>query len=87
MTVVQTVLVYGGIPLAIILLLAIGVYGRSTVHQPNRYRPGRPWNFAPAWFVAHPDALPNHESARLAIEGTLAGSSSTTAVGGASGEW
>ena len=87
MTVVETVLVYGGIPLGITLLLAIFVFGRSAMQQPNRYRPGRAWTYAPVWFTPHPDALPNHEGARLAIEGSIAGSASTTAVGGASGEW
>ena len=39
------------------------------------------------WFTPHPDALPHTEGARLAIESRSTGSSSSTAVGGASGEW
>jgi len=84
MSIVQTVLVFVGIPAAIILALTFAVYGRSMVHQPNRYRPGRPWNYAPAWFVPHPDAVVSVGSARPQLE---AGSTTTTAVGGASGEW
>ena len=84
---VQTALVYGAIPLGIILLLATFVFGRSTMQQPNRYRPGRPWTYAPVWYVPHPDALPNHENARLAIEGAIDGTAHAVAVGGASGEW
>jgi hypothetical protein len=76
-TVVQTVLVFVGIPLGIIALIALAVYGKSMARQPNRYRPGRPWDFPPSWYVPHPDAVVAHESA----------ASSTTAVGGASGEW
>jgi hypothetical protein len=76
-TVVQTVLVFVGIPLGIIALIALAVYGKSMVRQPNRYRPGRPWDFPSSWYVPHPDAVVQHESA----------GSSTTAVGGASGEW
>ena len=77
MTVVQTVLVFVGIPAAVVAFLFLAVYGKSLVRQPNRYRPGRPWTFPPSWYVPHPDAV-------VRAEGTK---SSTTAVGGASGEW
>jgi len=83
MSIVQTVLVFVGIPAAIIAVVILMVYGKSLVHQPNRYRPGRPWTYPDQWFVPHPDAV-GHSSAVRQIEG---GSTSTTAVGGASGEW
>lgn len=73
----QTLLVFVGIPAAIVLAVIIGVYGKSLLRQPNRYRPGRPWNFEPEWFVPHPDAVASQ----------AAKSGATTAVGGASGEW
>lgn len=57
-SVVQTLLVYVGIPAAIVAVLALGVYGRSLTHQPNRYRPGRAWEFEPVWYVPHPENLP-----------------------------
>jgi hypothetical protein len=78
-SVIETVLVFAGIPLAIILLVVLAVYGRSLLHQPNRYRPGRPWTFAPTWYVPHPTAV---SESVVHQQG-----SSTTAVGGASGEW
>lgn len=84
MTVIQTVLVFGGIPLAVIALIMFAVYGRAALHQPNRYRPGRPWLYPAAWYVPHPDSLPGQDSPRLAIEGETA---TTVAAGGASGEW
>ncbi len=84
MTIVETVLIFAGVPAAIVAVLAAGVFGRSAMHQPNRYRPGRPWTFAPAWYVPHPDALPEGGAPRTAIEGAR---SATKAVGGASGEW
>lgn len=80
----ETLLVFVGIPAGIIALIAIAVFGRSAVRQPNRYRPGRPWTYEPTWYVPHPDAVVHaHGAATRAIEGA----SSTTAVGGASGEW
>jgi hypothetical protein len=76
-SVVQTVLVFVVIPAGVVALLALAVYGKSIVRQPNRYRPGKPWDYPPTWYVPHPDAVVPHERA----------ASSTTAVGGASGEW
>jgi len=73
----QTVLVFVGIPAGIIALLVLAVYGKSLVRQPNRYRPGKSWDYPPSWYVPHPDAVVPHPSA----------GSATTAVGGASGEW
>jgi hypothetical protein len=77
-------LVYAGIPLLIILALFLGVYAKSLTRQTTRYRPGRPWHHQPVWYVPHPEALPNPAPARAQIEGA---SSTTTATGGASGEW
>lgn len=85
MSVVETVLVFVGIPGAIIAVIACGVYGKAMLHQPNRYRPGRPWPYAAAWFVPHPDAVMPPETGRRQVE--AASSSMTTAIGGASGEW
>ena len=73
-----TFLVFACIPAGIIALVILGVYGKTLLRQPSRYRPGRPWTYEPAWYVPHPDAIV-HQS------GLPAGS--TTAVGGASGEW
>jgi len=83
MSIVQTVLVFIGIPLLAISLITFAVYGKSLLRQPNRYRPGKPWPYEPAWFVPHPDAVIGRVS-RPQIEGAT---TSTTAVGGASGEW
>jgi hypothetical protein len=76
-SVVQTILVFVGIPAGIIAFLALAVYGKSIVRAPNRYRPGKPWDYPPSWFVPHPEAVAPREKA----------ASPTTAVGGASGEW
>jgi hypothetical protein len=75
-TVWQTVLVFVGIPAGIIAVLTLAVYGKAMVRQPNRYRPGKGWNYPAQWFVPHPEVTAHPRS------GT-----STTAVGGASGEW
>jgi hypothetical protein len=84
MTVVETVLVFAGIPLAVFALVTFAVYGRSALHQPNRYRPGKAWIYPAAWYVPHPDAIDDVVPERVAIDGS---DSHVTAVGGASGEW
>jgi hypothetical protein len=76
-TVVQTLLVFVGIPAGIILLIFLAVYGKTLARQPNRYRPGRAWNYPPTWYVPHPEA----------VTAGAGEPTSTTAVGGASGEW
>jgi hypothetical protein len=83
MSVIETVLVFVGIPLAVVVLVVLAVYGRSMVHQPNRYRPGKAWTYPPAWYLPHPDAIDDVVPERVAI----GGSSGAVPVGGASGEW
>lgn len=84
MSIVETVLVFAGIPIAVIALVTLAVYGRALMHQPNRYRPGRGWDYEPSWFVPHPQALPHGGTAHAALEGAT---TTVTPVGGASGEW
>lgn len=91
MTIVQVLLVFVGIPVAVFLLLGAAVYGLSS-RRSRRYRPGRPFEFQPVWFVASPErivgpapvpATAGTEAARL-----TAGSGSAHGVkGGASGSW
>jgi hypothetical protein len=47
----ETVLVFGGIPLAVVLLVYGLVYA-SSGRGVRRYRPGRPFSFEPVWYVA-----------------------------------
>jgi hypothetical protein len=50
--VAETILVFAGIPLAIVLLLALLTFvpgGRKR----TRYKSGQPWNHAPIWWEPH----------------------------------
>jgi hypothetical protein len=89
MSIVETALVFVGIPALIIMFFALLVYGRSQVKGPNRYRPGKPWNFGPVWYLPHP--TPGADANRLALESSSDASkqqiAQRRAVGGASGEW
>lgn len=92
MSVTETVVVYVVIPAVIVLVisgLALLGGGRSA----KRYRPGRPFQFAPVWFlsapeqlagsVAHP-ALPAGEARK---ELTAARATTKGSTGGASDRW
>ncbi len=91
MTIVETSLVFVGIPLGLFLLLAIAVFGSSTMHR-DRYRPGRPWTYPPVWFLPHPSALADLPAVRERRALTTGQAQPDTTVdtgglGGASGEW
>ena len=75
MSIVQTLLVFVGIPAGIVLLAAAVVLGPGAIRAP-RYRPGYPWEFEPVWYLPHPGAV-----------NTDAVGSPAKASGGASGEW
>jgi hypothetical protein len=52
--VAETVLVFVGAPLAVVVLLALLIFlpgGRKR----TRYRSGQPWEHAPVWYEPHPD--------------------------------
>ena len=72
------------IPLAIALAVVAVVYAAvyaGSARRAKRYRPGRPFEFTPVWFLASPEkAAPG----ALAVEGTQAAHGET---GGASDRW
>jgi hypothetical protein len=96
-SIIDAVLVYVGIPAAVILVIFGLVYAGSS-RRGRRYRPGRPFEFRPVWFLSTPDQLAP-ESARAAIgagdapaalpAGERAAGEAVThgATGGASDRW
>jgi hypothetical protein len=58
LSITQTVLVFVGIPLLVVLLVYGAVYGTAARKASKRYRPGRPYTFAPVWFLAASDDAP-----------------------------
>jgi hypothetical protein len=83
-TVVETILVFAGVPLAIIVLLALLIFlpgGRKRV----RYRSGQPWDHEPIWYEPHPDgpAAGSH----AALPAGSSGHATAGPLGGARGTW
>ncbi len=58
MSITQTVLVFVGSPAAVVAAVYAAVYGTSARRSDKRYRPGRPFTFAPVWFLAGPSTAP-----------------------------
>jgi hypothetical protein len=57
LSITQTVLVFVGIPAAVLAAVYAAVYGSSARRSSKRYRPGRPFNFTPVWFLAAPEQV------------------------------
>lgn len=51
----QDLLIFVGIPLATIGIIFALVYASPGGRGTKRYRPGRPYPYAPVWFLARPE--------------------------------
>jgi hypothetical protein len=48
-------LIFVGVPLAVVGIIFALVYASHGGRGAKRYRPGRPYPFAPVWFLARPE--------------------------------
>lgn len=94
MSIVETVLVFVGIPTGVFALVALVVLGPGAARAP-RYRPGGAWDYHPVWYLPNP-ALTSQTTHHQAVDSADAGSrlalqnsvaEPAQASGGASGEW
>ena len=89
MSIVETVLIFAVIPLAIYGFIALLTL-RSKIGAAPKYRPGQQWDHPPIWWSANPEGVAGRVAAReTASGGSPEGASSETARtrGGASGSW
>jgi hypothetical protein len=96
LSVLSTVLVFVAIPAAFIgIVAALVLSGNDRGRKSRRYRPGRPYDFAPIWFLASPEQVTGLALAgapRPAIEARVLEDSQGERVlpgptGGASDRW
>ncbi len=97
MSITSTVLVYAGIPVGVIVLVAsLVMSGSDRSRRARRYRPGRPYDFQPVWYLASPEqvspALDGRHADAPALEAPFLEDSSGARVlpgpvGGASDSW
>ncbi|MGQ0837953.1 aa3-type cytochrome oxidase subunit CtaJ [Actinokineospora sp.] len=84
MTLVETILVFAVIPLAIYGAVALLTLRERFAKSP-RYRPGQEWEHPPVWWTANPAGLgADHACAAPAAD---AAAPTRTAKGGARGGW
>ena len=79
MNVAETILVFVGIPLAIVLVLALLIFLPGGRKRP-RYKSGQAWEHAPVWYEPHPEhgpaaghGTPGHEGQTKAIGSSVYG--------------
>jgi hypothetical protein len=58
----EAVLIFVGIPVGVALVVTGLVYAGGS-RRSKRYRPGRPFEFRPVWFLAAPDRLATNRPA------------------------
>jgi hypothetical protein len=86
-TVVETILVFAGVPLAIIVLLALMIFLPGGRKRP-RYKSGQPWEHDPIWYEPHPDSPAGNHGSHAALEaGSAVHSTTGGPLGGARGTW
>ena len=85
MSVVQTILVYAAIPLAIYGVVALLTL-RDRVTKAPRYRPGQAWDYPPVWWTGNPAGVGDH-AGFAAAPTPSGGAAKRTAKGGARGSW
>ncbi|WP_433494068.1 aa3-type cytochrome oxidase subunit CtaJ [Micromonospora sp. CA-248089] len=68
MSVTETLVVFVGIPVAAVLLIAAlaAAGSRGSGGGAKRYRPGRPFDFTPVWFLGRPEQLADSAGTALA---------------------
>ncbi|MEC3978447.1 aa3-type cytochrome oxidase subunit CtaJ [Amycolatopsis sp. H20-H5] len=85
MNLVETIVVFAVIPLAI-----YGAVGLATLRKKSagisRYRPGQPWEYPAIWWSANPEGLSaGHPHA--GVDTVAASDAAPTAAGGARAQW
>jgi hypothetical protein len=87
-TVVETLLVFVGIPLAIIAVMALLIFLPGGRKRP-RYKSGQPWEHAPVWYEPHPVHGPSagHGAHAQLTSGDAHRPVSAGPLGGARGTW
>jgi hypothetical protein len=89
-TVAETILVFAGIPLVIIAILAALTLRPAKGQKRLRYKPGQPWEHAPVWYEPHPDHTPAVGHGAPSVHAAIAAAPQPVSggpLGGARGTW
>jgi hypothetical protein len=55
-SIIETLVVFVGIPV-VVIAIAFGIGFSVGANRARRYRPGRPFEFTPVWFLSSPEQL------------------------------
>jgi hypothetical protein len=83
-TVAETLLVFAGVPLLIIAVLAVLTLRPDKGHKRLRYKPGQPWEHPPVWYEPHPQSSSGDGHGPAPAHGPAAVPGSSTAALGSS---
>ncbi|WP_040922444.1 aa3-type cytochrome oxidase subunit CtaJ [Saccharomonospora xinjiangensis] len=81
MSILETILVFVAIPLAVYGFFAL-VTLRSKFASRPRYRPGQAWDYPPVWWTANPEGAGQHTA-----DSGHGDAAPSKVRGGASGNW
>jgi hypothetical protein len=93
LSITETVLVFVGIPAAVVAAVYAMVFASAGRRVSKRYRPGRPYTFAPVWFLASVEGSDGSRTERPALPGPVlaqeqpAAAANHGVTGGASDSW
>jgi hypothetical protein len=55
LSIIETLVVFAGIPLAVVAVITGLTFAGGARSNDRRYRPGRPFEFTPVWFLSAPE--------------------------------
>ncbi len=93
LTITNTVLLFVVLPLAVILAIVGLTVAGGAGRRARRYRPGRPYDFTPIWFLSSPEQVDTGAAPRAQAPALESGVAQTAgrvpqgATGGASDRW
>jgi hypothetical protein len=97
LSILSTLLIFVVLPVVVVAAIAGLALAGGSARRTRRYRPGRPYDFAPIWFLARPEQVgpavggkPGSRAQAPAIESGVVESGARVpagATGGASDRW
>ena len=75
MSISSTILIFAVVPAVIIAIIAALSLAGGAGRRARRYRPGRPYDFTPIWYLASPE-----QASRPALEGPSGGHAHSPAI-------
>jgi hypothetical protein len=77
LSVTETLLIFVAVPAGIVLVISGLALAGGGGRRDRRYRPGRPFEFTPVWFLSSPEQLSEPARERLTGAGRAVGSGAT----------